>query len=46
VAWMAAAMVGGYKGDKSMVYNLSCYGDIYLYRQRGGRLHDRFNLVT
>jgi hypothetical protein len=28
-----------------LIDGLRCYGDMYLYRLRGGRLHDRFNLV-
>jgi hypothetical protein len=29
-----------------MVDGLRCYGGMYLYRQGGGRLYDRSNLVT
>jgi hypothetical protein len=45
VAWMAAVLPRGYRGDESMIDGLSCYGGIYLYRLGGGWLHDRSNLV-
>jgi hypothetical protein len=32
VAWMAAALLRGYREDKSMVDGLRCYGGMYLYR--------------
>jgi hypothetical protein len=45
VVWIAAALLRGYRGDESMVDGLRCYGGMYLYRQGGGRLHNRSNLV-
>jgi hypothetical protein len=36
VACMAAVLLRGYRGDKSMIDGLRCYGDMYLYRL-GGR---------
>jgi hypothetical protein len=45
VAWMAAALVRAYRGDESMVEGLRCYGDMYLYRQEDGWLHDLSNLL-
>jgi hypothetical protein len=45
VAWMAAVLPRGYRGDESMIDGLRCYGDMYLYRLVGGWLHDRSNLV-
>jgi hypothetical protein len=45
VAWMAAALLRGYRGDESMVEGLRCYGDMYLYRWGDGWLHDISNQV-
>jgi hypothetical protein len=45
VAWMAAVLPRGYRGDESMIDGLRCYGGMYLYRLGGGWLHDRSNLV-
>jgi hypothetical protein len=45
MAWMAATLLRGYKGDESMIDGLRCYGGMYFYRLGGGWLHDRFNLV-
>jgi hypothetical protein len=45
VAWMAAVLLRGYRGDAYMIDGLRCYGGMYLYRLRGGWLHDRSNLV-
>jgi hypothetical protein len=33
VAWMAAALLQGYRGDESMVDGLRCYNGMYLYRR-------------
>jgi hypothetical protein len=45
VACMAAVLLRGYRGDKSMIDGLRCYGDMYLYRLGGRWLHDRSNLI-
>jgi hypothetical protein len=45
VAWMAAVLLRGYRGDAYMIDGLRCYGGMYLYRLWGGWLHDRSNLV-
>jgi hypothetical protein len=45
VAWMAAVLPRGYRGDESTIDGLRCYGGMYLYRLRGEWLHDRSNLV-
>jgi hypothetical protein len=38
-------LLRGYGWDESLIDGLRCYGDMYLYRLRGGWLHDRYNLV-
>jgi hypothetical protein len=45
VAWMAAVLPRGYRGDESMIDDMRFYGDMYLYRLGGGWLHGRSNLV-
>jgi hypothetical protein len=45
MAWMTVALLRGFRGDKSMIDGLQCYGGMYVYRLCGGWLHDRSNLV-
>jgi hypothetical protein len=45
VAWMAAVLLRGYRGNESMIDGLGCYGDMYLYRLEYRWLHDRSNLI-
>jgi hypothetical protein len=45
MAWMAAVLLQGYRGDESMIDGLRCYAGMYLYRLGGGWLHDRSNLL-
>jgi hypothetical protein len=45
MAWMATVLRRGYRGDKSMIDGLRCYGGMYLYRLEGRWLHDRSNPV-
>jgi hypothetical protein len=45
VAWMAAVLLRGYRGDESMIDDLRFYGCMYLYRLGGGWQHDRSNMV-
>jgi hypothetical protein len=45
VAWMAAALLQGYREDESMINSFRCYGGMYLYRLGGGWLHDRSNMI-
>jgi hypothetical protein len=45
VAWMAVALLRGYRGDESMVECLRCYGGMYLYRLGDRWLHDISNQV-
>jgi hypothetical protein len=39
VALMTATLLRGYRGYESMIDDLRCYDDIYLYRLGGGWLH-------
>jgi hypothetical protein len=45
VAWIAAVLLRGYRGDESMIDGLRCYGIMYLYRLGGGWSNNRSNLV-
>jgi hypothetical protein len=36
MAWMAVALLRGYRGDESMIDGLRCYGGMCFYRLGGG----------